>query len=97
MRTVPGMLIVFACVCAALVGCGTGGRQTGSGAVVMDPCHVGGCSKEVCSDRPDVVSPCIFKPEFNCYQTATCEPQQDGACGWTQTPELTACIANATP
>jgi hypothetical protein len=56
-------------------------------------CVVGGCSGEICADQP-MFSPCIFKPEFACYHTATCEAQADGTCGWTQTPELAACLAN---
>jgi hypothetical protein len=53
---------------------------------------VTGCSGEICADQ-DVASTCIYKPEFACYQGATCERQADGACGWTQTAALTACLA----
>lgn len=60
-------------------------------------CVVGGCNKEICTsaDEKPAVSICIFKPEFICYQKARCEVQPTGKCGWTQTQELTACIANA--
>ena len=64
----------------------TGGPKT---------CYVGGCSSQICSDRPGVVSTCEARPEYGCYHTATCALQADGACGWTQTPALTTCIANA--
>lgn len=54
-------------------------------------CIVGGCNGEICSDT-DMASPCIYKPEFECYKNAQCEIQEDGECGWTLTSELTACL-----
>ena len=62
---------------------------------VAKKCYVGGCSSEVCSDRPDVVSTCLYTEEFACYKTATCEVQASGECGWTMTDTLRMCIANA--
>lgn len=56
-------------------------------------CFVGGCSGEICSDLEGAISPCEWKPEFACYPQATCERQADGACGWTATPALDACLA----
>jgi hypothetical protein len=56
-------------------------------------CVVSGCSGEICGDEP-MFSTCIFRPEFACYQAATCERQSDGVCGWTQTDELQACLAD---
>lgn len=61
------------------------------------PCFRGGCSGEVCSDRDDLASVCLWEPEFACYQKAACERQSDGACGWTDTPELQACLASPPP
>ena len=61
---------------------------------VDDGCFIGGCAAEVCSDRDDVASPCIWREVFACFRTATCERQVDGACGWTQTAELEACLAS---
>ena len=55
-------------------------------------CYIGGCSSQICSDKPDMVSTCEFKEEYACYQTAVCERQTSGQCGWTQTPELRACL-----
>lgn len=55
-------------------------------------CFVSGCSREICSENPSVISPCIYKPEFVCYKSAKCESQLNGKCGWTQTAELRACI-----
>ncbi|RJQ28566.1 hypothetical protein C4571_03420 [Candidatus Parcubacteria bacterium] len=58
-------------------------------------CFVGGCSGQICSDTPDAVSTCEWTEAYACYRAAKCERQTDGACGWTQTPELLACIQSA--
>lgn len=58
------------------------------------PCFVGGCSGQICSDQEGVISTCEFRPEYACYQQATCERQAGGECGWTETPELDACLAD---
>lgn len=60
-----------------------------------EACFVGGCSAQICSDQEGVISTCEFRPEYACYADATCERQGDGTCGWTQTEELTTCIADA--
>jgi hypothetical protein len=58
-------------------------------------CVKGGCSGTVCEEAGnDTVTTCEFKPEYACYQTATCERQADGKCGWTQSDALTQCLAN---
>ena len=57
-------------------------------------CYVGGCSSQVCSDREGVITTCEWREEYACYQTATCEVQETGECGWTQTEELNSCLAN---
>ncbi len=65
----------------------------GSGeTVVRPPCFLGGCSSQVCTDRNDIITTCEMRPEYECYRGATCERQPSGACGWTPTLELTACI-----
>jgi hypothetical protein len=57
------------------------------------PCVRGGCSGEFCVPAgSDIASICIWLEEYICYQDATCEPQADGQCGWTQTEELRACL-----
>lgn len=56
-------------------------------------CYVGGCSSEVCSDRKDVATNCMYSEVFACYKTAKCERQIGGACGWTETAALKACIS----
>ena len=45
----------------------------------------------------DMMSTCEFKQEYACYGSAACERQPDGTCGWTQSAELTACLANPPP
>lgn len=60
-------------------------------------CYIGGCSSEICSDRNDVVSTCIYREEYVCYKSAECTRQTGGSCGWTQTPSLKACLLNPAP
>lgn len=62
--------------------------------VAAAECFVGGCSGQICSENEGVISTCEFRPEYACYQTATCERQAGGECGWTETPELDACLAD---
>lgn len=57
------------------------------------PCIKTGCSGIICADE-ELMSTCEYKPEYACYQDARCERQGDGACGWTETPELQACLAD---
>lgn len=67
---------------------------------VVDPvtgqpkCVVMGCNNEACtsSDKP-VITACVVLPEHVCYKTAVCERQASGNCGWTQSAELQACLA----
>lgn len=58
-------------------------------------CYIGGCSSEVCSDQPDAVSNCMYESKFICYQTAVCERQTGGACGWRQSPDVISCLESA--
>lgn len=58
-------------------------------------CVPAGCSGQLCVDAneaDDIVTTCEWKEEYSCYNTAICEPQTNGECGWTQTPELTSCL-----
>ncbi len=55
-------------------------------------CYTGGCSGEVCSDRKDVASNCMYREEFACYKTAKCERQANKQCGWTETATLRSCL-----
>jgi hypothetical protein len=60
--------------------------------VVKGACYIGGCSGQICSDQEGVASDCMYREEYACYKTATCERQKDGECGWTETAELSACL-----
>lgn len=62
--------------------------------VATGGCYVGGCSGEICSDQPNAVSSCVYRPEYACYKTASCARQSSGQCGWTQTAALEQCIAS---
>lgn len=55
-------------------------------------CYVGGCSNQICSDQPGMISTCEYRPEYGCYAGARCERQATGQCGWTMTPQLYACL-----
>ena len=55
------------------------------------PCMKTGCSGQVCSDH-EVITTCEYRTEYECYKKAACERQANGDCGFTQTPELTACL-----
>ena len=63
--------------------------------IVNSQCYTGGCSGQLCTEKPDIMSTCEWKEEYACYQGATCERQASGGCGWTETPKLTQCLKNA--
>ncbi len=63
--------------------------------VAAGECYVGGCSSQLCTDKPDMVSTCEWREVYACYQEATCERQADGQCGFTETAELAQCVAEA--
>ncbi len=65
--------------------------------VTQARCYVGGCSGQICSDQPDMVSTCEYREAYGCYKStgAKCERQSTGQCGWTQTTELAQCIQKA--
>lgn len=58
-----------------------------------DGCKRTGCSGQICADE-DRVSDCMFRPEYACYADAECKRQADGACGWTPSAALDACLAD---
>ena len=62
-----------------------------SSARVVEPCVVSGCSGQICAREP-LFSTCEWRPEYACFASATCAPQMNGACGWTMTDELRACL-----
>lgn len=56
-------------------------------------CIISGCSGQVCASEP-VITTCEWLAEYACYQDpgiTTCRCIM-GACGWSQTPELEACL-----
>ncbi len=60
----------------------------------------GGC--EVGCDwgcrEPGLDAACVLPDEYLCLRDlGVCERQDDGACDWTETPELTACVADPDP
>jgi hypothetical protein len=60
-------------------------------------CVIGGCSSQLCVDagKGDVATTCEWTEAYACYQTAQCEKQATGQCGWTETKELNQCLADA--
>ncbi len=73
-----------------------GGQRPDPGA---QACRRTGCGDELCVDpsRGDMMGTCVARPEHACYRSATCERQAGGDCGWTQTPELRACLQSPPP
>ncbi len=55
-------------------------------------CVRGGCSNELCGEEHQLSS-CIWRPQYACYQAATCELQADDTCGFTADDALTTCLA----
>lgn len=61
--------------------------------VVDSDCVVSGCSGQVCAHRP-IATTCEWQPGYACYRAARCGRfGPGGACGWQQSPELLACLA----
>jgi hypothetical protein len=59
----------------------------------------GGCGSHLCLSKEEAetaMSTCEWTEAYGCYpKFGKCEVQQDGKCGWTDTPELKACIYKA--
>ncbi len=60
----------------------------------LGACYIGGCSSQLCTDQQGAVSTCEYREAYACYKNAVCERQADGQCGWTQTPQLQACLTS---
>lgn len=57
-------------------------------------CVVTGCSGEICADE-DMASDCQYQPEYACFaEHGICERSAGGTCGWRDTDELEACLAD---
>ena len=72
-------------------GAGAAGGAGGAGAAGK-PCIKTGCSGTVWGDE-SMMSTCEHRPEYECYQAAVCERDASGRCGFRQTAELKACLA----
>ncbi len=58
-------------------------------------CLPAGCSGQLCvpaAEADQTVTTCEWRDEYACYETARCEQQSDGQCGWTMTNELQSCL-----
>lgn len=64
------------------------------GNVIDSFCRSTGCSGQICAEE-DVMTTCEFREEYVCYQTARCERQSNGRCGWTETSELRQCLSRS--
>lgn len=63
-------------------------------------CVRAGCSQTICAEAgeaSDIITTCEYRAEYACYNTARCERQADGKCGWTESPELRSCLQNPPP
>lgn len=56
-------------------------------------CVISGCSNEICADK-GMISSCEYKPEYQCYRSATCSRNNNGNCGWEMDKELKSCLNN---
>lgn len=65
--------------------------------MIFNGCAVAGCSQQLCvsaDEAANTVTTCEYRAEYACYREASCEPQSNGKCGWTETAELKQCLAN---
>jgi len=71
------------------------------GRYISKDCKIfNGCNGAHCVDKSfdsNTITTCEMSSEQACYikSIARCEKQNDGNCGWTQTPELQTCISGA--
>jgi len=56
-------------------------------------CFVGGCSNQVCSNKPDIITTCEFKEIYNCYKLTECKCI-DNKCQWESNQEFEECLKN---
>lgn len=54
-------------------------------------CMITGCSGQICGEN-DVITTCEYRPEYACYESAVCERQGDGQCGWSLTAAVGRCL-----
>ncbi len=56
-----------------------------------DGCVITGCSSHVCAEE-DTVTTCEWMESYACYETAVCERDESGECGWREDAELLSCL-----
>jgi eight-cysteine-cluster-containing protein len=61
-------------------------------------CFVGGCSGQVCSNDPGVITTCEWKPQYACFKLTQCGAfGPGGTCAWESNPEFEECLASGGP
>ncbi len=65
--------------------------EEGKASVANDGCVISGCSGEICGEE-QMASTCLYRAEYSCYKTATCERNKGGKCEWLQSDELASCL-----
>ena len=59
------------------------------------PCFRGGCNGEICTDRDDIMTPCVYNEcRQTCYNNYTECKRLDGACGFQELDGFDECMAN---
>lgn len=59
-------------------------------------CFKGGCSGQVCSSKPNVVTTCEYADYYSCFNLTTCGCV-NGKCQWKSNQQFDACIAEKAP
>jgi len=92
------ILVVAAAVIAVLVVFLIGYYQTTPQANTTGECNndsdcfIGGCSGQICSNNPDVITTCEYRDYYACYQLTSCGCT-DHKCGWKSTSEFNSCMS----
>lgn len=61
--------------------------------MTVPACYVGGCSGQVCSANPNVVTTCAYLEEYACLAQTQCgNHATGGGCAWDSTPAYLACL-----
>lgn len=92
--SIPALVILL---CLLVIGSGwlSSDKSTSTG-FVSSECKVSGCNNELCVGADEFVSStCEFREDYACYVEANtrCEVQATGKCGWSETDELSQCLA----
>lgn len=70
-------------------------RRANTSSAADRQCVRAGCSSQLCVDASvadEMVTTCEWRETYACYQSAACEVQASGECGWTPTTSLNACL-----